>query len=136
MDAQETPRLNRSDAVRVRLNRVEKEAFDAFAKDIDVKPSQIIRRLIREMINGGPEYFDDGLQELRTSHRELAAVGRNLNQLVKMANRGEQLYSHEVAEELHSVKAQVANLELLYRKSVERVRQRSVIRSEKKGRAA
>lgn len=135
MNAEKKTRQNKSDAVRVRLNLVEKTAFERVAKAIGQKPSQIIRRLIRETITGGPDYFDDGLIELRAAHRELAAIGRNLNQLVKMANRGEQLFGHEVAEELVAVKAQVDVVDELYRDSVERVRSRSV-KTVKQGRAA
>lgn len=135
LNAETKPTRSKSDAVRVRLNHVEKTAFERVAEAIGKKPSQVFRRLIREAITGGPEYFDDGLDELRAAHRELGAIGRNLNQLVKLANRGEQLFGHEVREELAAVVAQVDTVEKLYRDSVERIRSRSVTPA-KQGRTA
>ena len=59
------------------------------AEDIGQPPSRIIRRLIREALTGGPDYFNDGVSLISAGCiRELASIGRNLNQLSRAANQG------------------------------------------------
>lgn len=78
----------RSRVVFARLREAEEAGLKHLAARLGQTPSRIIRRLIREAITGGPDYFDDGLLELGRMHRELAAIGSNLNQLARAANRG------------------------------------------------
>ena len=61
----------------IRLHHEEDQALIELAADLGQPPSRIIRRLIREAINGGPDYFQDGLLELR---RMRARVGRDRRQ--------------------------------------------------------
>ncbi len=118
----------KTSSLRVRVNRQEHAALKMLAKSLDEKPSQVVRRLLREAITGGPEYFNDGLQEIRAAHRELAAVGRNINQLAKAANRDERVVSKDVRRNLAAAKQQVDRLGALFRAAVERVQQRNVER--------
>ena len=90
------------------------------------KPSRIVRRLIREAITQGPDFFDDGVGELRSAHRELAAVGRNINQLARSANQGEKVMPVQLKRNLAAAKLQVERVAAVYRDAVERARQRTV----------
>ena len=65
--------------VRVRLRPAEDLAFKQLATVLHQPPGRVRRRLVREAIMGDPDFFADGINELRAAHRELAAVGRNLN---------------------------------------------------------
>ena len=49
----------------VRLWTEEKEGLAQLAETLGETPSRVIRRLIREAINGGPDYFEDGEGEIR-----------------------------------------------------------------------
>ena len=56
----------RSSSLRVRVRKEEREAFQEFAASLGQTPSRVLRRLVREAITGGGDYFDDGLLELRS----------------------------------------------------------------------
>lgn len=118
----------KTSSLRVRVNPEEHAALQRLAKSLDEKPSQVVRRLVREAITGGPEYFEDGLAEIRAAHRELAAVGRNINQLARAANRDERVVSKDLRRNLAAAKQQVERVATLYREAVERVQQRNVNR--------
>ena len=104
--------------VHVRLRPKEEAGLHTLAAALGVPPSRIIRRLIREAINGGPDYFPDGVKESRMMHVHLAAVGRNLNQLVKAINRGDLVPSEDLVRVLDVVRLQVAGIEAHYLKAV------------------
>jgi len=121
-----TPRPRKTEALRVRITDEERSGLQQLASSIDTTPSKVLRRLLREALNGAPEYFADGLEELRAAHRELAAVGRNLNQLARAANAGQVVSSSEIASELTAVREEVRRVEEVYRAAVERIRRRGV----------
>jgi len=73
------PGAIRSKTVCVRLRAEEEAGLKKLAADLGQAPSRIMRRLIREALTGGPDYFDDGVLDLRRMHRELAVIGRNLH---------------------------------------------------------
>ncbi len=116
----------RSEAVRVRLNRDEKRALLKFAETLDERPSRVMRRLIREAVTGGPDYFQDGLAEIRETHRQLAAIGRNLNQLTKLAHKGEALLRADIGPELEAATKASRLATERYQKAVRRVRSRRI----------
>ena len=125
----------KTSSLRVRVNAEEHAALQRLAESLDEKPSQVVRRLLREAITGGPEYFEDGLAEMRAAHRELAAVGRNINQLARAANRDERVVSKDLRRNLAAAKQQIDRVAVLYRIAVERVQQRNVDRVESDGQA-
>ena len=110
----------------MRIRSDEREAFTKLARSLQKRPSELLRRLVREAVTGGPDYFADGLHELREAHRQLAAVGRNVNQLLKLANRDEPVVSASLRGELAVVLARVERLSDVYRDAVARTRQRTV----------
>ena len=115
-----------SSTVTVRLRPAEKAALLTCAETAGVRPSRIVRRMIRELVTAGPDYFGDGLKEINATHRELAAIGRNLNQLLKLAHRGEHLTAWELRDELRDVAGQVEAVRAVYRSAVEQSRKRTV----------
>ena len=116
-DPTDAPPKVRSSSVRVRLREEERTAFQQFAAQLGQTPSRIIRRLIREAITAGPDYFDDGLLELRQMRRELARIGGNLNQLVRTANAGAAVEGAELRRVLNAVSVQVEAVKELYRRA-------------------
>ena len=107
-----------SKSVHVRLHPQEIAGLQALGQALKLPPSRIHRRLIREAINGGPDYFADGVQELRMLHVHLAAVGRNLNQLVRAANRGEPILNADVQRVVDVLRLQVTAIEDKYLKAL------------------
>ena len=83
-----TPQAVRSKMAFTRLREEEWAGLKQLAENLNETPSRIIRRLVREALNGGPDYFDDGVLDLRRMYRELNSIGSNLNQLSRAANRG------------------------------------------------
>ena len=116
-DPTETSSKVRSSSVRVRLREQERAAFQQFAAQVGQTPSRIIRRLIREALTAGPDYFDDGLLELRQMRNELGRVGGNLNQLVRTANQGQAIEGAAVRRVLNAVSVQVEAVKALYRRA-------------------
>ena len=121
------PADRHSTVSRVRLRPAEDLAFKQLATALNQPPGRVLRRLVREAITGGPDFFADGVSELRAAHRELAAVGRNLNQLVRAANRGEVLLGPEIAPTLTALQNRVETVEQLYGVAVEAAALRTVI---------
>lgn len=78
-----------SEAARVRLTPAERRGLDNLAFKIGATRARLLRRAVREMIGAGPDLFEDGLITLSEVTRELAAVGRNLNQLAAKLNSGD-----------------------------------------------
>ena len=107
-----------SRAVHVRVSIEEHAGLKALGQALQLPPSRIHRRLIREAITGGPDYFDDGVQELRLLHVHLSAVGRNLNQLVRAANRGEPILNADVQRVVDVLRLQVAGVEAHYLEAI------------------
>ena len=124
---QRTPDARRlSGVVRVRLRPEEAAGLKQFAANLGQSPSRIIRRLIREAINGGPDYFKDELVDLRGATRELAAIGRNLNQLSHAANRGEAVSGPTVRRVVNAALVQTEAVKALYVQALETVAERAV----------
>ena len=119
MPRRRIPTKDRRSRIRATRFRADEDAgLQALATAYGVPPSRIIRRLVREAINGGPDYFQDDVKEIRMMHVHLAAVGRNLNQLVRAANRGEPLLNDEVLRVLDVLRLDVAGIQQHYFKTV------------------
>ena len=102
----------------VRLREEEWAGLKKMAEQLGETPSRIIRRLVREALNGGPDYFDDGLIDLRRMHRELASIGRNLNQMTKAVNRGQVLNGEEMRAVINAGVVQMEAVKGLYLRAV------------------
>lgn len=101
---------SKSEAVRVRLDEEEKEAFTRLADKLGVKPSILHRRLIKEAVDEGPEVFEKELAALLDANVQLSAIGRNINQIARAINQGaivvEPIVSRDLEDVLSAVEAQ------------------------------
>jgi len=107
----------RSETFHVRLREDEEAGLKQLAADLHQPASRVVRRLIREALTTGPDYFDDGLLELRQMRRALDRVGGNLNQLVRAAHQGTALDAAAVRRAINAVAVQVEAVSALYRRA-------------------
>lgn len=114
-----------SESLRVRVGAEERKALQEFAATLGERPSRILRRLIREAITGGPDYFKDELADVARLSRELAAIGRNLNQLAKAANRGEWVDAAEVTRVAFATRVVTAAVQARFDQAIKSVEQRT-----------
>lgn len=70
-----------SEALRFRVTPEELAGLKAVAAREGVTVSRLLRRAVREMVTGGPDFFDDGTARMSELARELAAVQRLLSRL-------------------------------------------------------
>lgn len=70
-----------SEALRFRVTPEELAGLKAVAAREGVTVSRLLRRAAREMVTGGPDFFDDGTACMSELARELSAVHRVLLEL-------------------------------------------------------
>jgi predicted DNA binding CopG/RHH family protein len=82
------PDVEKSDLDRmtVRMPRFLLEAIDVQAKTKGMAPSRWVASLVQSHLTDQPVMTDDELAALKASNRELAAIGRNINQIAKVLN--------------------------------------------------
>ena len=117
----------RSRAAAIRLREDEWAGLTQLAETLGQPPSRIIRRLIREAITGGPDYFNDGVSELERMISELAAIGRNLNQLSRAANQGRAVSGDDVRRVINAGIVQMEVVKGLYKRAVRATVKRVVL---------
>lgn len=83
-------------AARLRLTPDEMAGLKAIATAQGVTVARLLRRMVREVITGGPDLFDDGIKALSETARQLAAAGRNLNQIAATLNSGDYAYASDI----------------------------------------
>ena len=110
----------------VRLREEEWEGLKQLAENLGETPSRVIRRLIREALTGSPDYFEEGLLDLRRMHRELASIGRNLNQMTKAVNRGRVVNGEEMRGVINAGLVQMEAVKALYFRAVKTTVKRMV----------
>ena len=113
-----TPQAVRSKMAFTRLREEEWAGLKQLAENLNETPSRIIRRLVREALNGGPDYFDDGVLDLRRMYRELNSIGSNLNQLSRAANRGGTVSGEDVRRVINAGIVQMEAVKGLYKRAV------------------
>lgn len=70
----------------VRLPAAEKVVLKNVARKNGFSPSAYAHSLLRANLAGTPHFNDDHLQALREANRQLAAIGKNINQIAKALN--------------------------------------------------
>lgn len=82
------PNAEKSDINRmmIRLASFLMEAVNTRAKTKGMAPSRWVAALVQSHLTGQPVMTDDELAALKASNRELAAIGRNINQIAKVLN--------------------------------------------------
>ena len=111
----------------IRLHLAEDQGLKQLAETLGETPSRVIRRLIREALTGGPDYFEDGVLDLRRMHRELASIGRNLNQLSRAANQGAAVSGEDVRRVINAGIVQMEAVKGLYLRAVRATVKRAVL---------
>lgn len=79
--------MSRSRVINIRVSDAEALGLGVAAADIGVTRSRLLRRLLREYLREHPDYFDDGLAELRSAHAALVAANRILRQHLQSSVR-------------------------------------------------
>ena len=121
------PQAVRSKMAFARLREEEWAGLKQLAENLGETPSRIIRRLVREALNGGPDYFDDGVLDLRRMYRELNSIGSNLNQLSRAANRGAVVGGDDVRRVINAGLVQMEAVKGLYVQAVRAAVNRAVL---------
>jgi metal-responsive CopG/Arc/MetJ family transcriptional regulator len=84
----------------IRINKFLKDEADKRAETYGIKRAQWIRNLIQANLTKKPVLLEKSINEIRTANRELAAIGRNINQLTKVLNRSIELdFSDQVSHQ-------------------------------------
>ena len=116
----------RTEKLRIRLTRAEREALKRLAEQVGERPSVLARRILREASQPGSiTLFDEDGRAVRNASMELAAAGRNLNQIAKAVNRGPTVLNPDVRVDLEDTLREVRHV----RDRVAEIVQRSRIRT-------
>ena len=122
------PKRGRSRVAHVRLYPEEAEAFKQLAETLGETPSRLLRRLMREAVTGRPDYFIDGVYELRAARSAgLAAIGRNLNQLTRLLHRGQFVAGEDVRWAVNACNVQTEAVKQVYMRAIRATMQRIVL---------
>lgn len=121
------PGAARSIVYGVRLREQEAAALRRIADLVDQPLSRLLRRLIREAVTGGPDFFDDDKIELRRLSREMNAIGRNLNMLVRAIHRGEHVAPDDLRRVINAARAQLAIVQDTYQNAVRAACHRAIV---------
>ena len=111
----------------VRLYPEELAALDQLAEILGESRNTVIRQLLCEALKGGPDYFDDGVLDLRRMSRELNSIGRNLNQLSRAANRGQVVNGDDLRRVINAGIVQMEAVKGLYLRAVRATVKRAVL---------
>ena len=111
----------------VRLRLAEDDALQQLAAATGQTPSQVLRQLIRIAATGGPDYAGADKIELRMNARQLAAIGRNLNQLVRAIHRGEYVAPDDLRRVLNATRVQLAAVHETYLTAVRAAVRRIIV---------
>ena len=125
------PKLSAADShsvvLRFRVRPAEAAALRDLAQGLGQPPSRVLRRLLREAVTHGPDYFAETATAFRETSHQLAAIGNNLNQLVRAANRGEALADAHVRRVVNAARLQVGAADRLYQEAVRITAKRQVV---------
>lgn len=74
---------------KTRVSRIEYLAFVCKLNTLGTTCSRFFRKVIRETNNQGPDLFKDDMKTIRELLYQIAALGRNVNQLLKAYHTGQ-----------------------------------------------
>ena len=120
--------MKRDHVLVVRLKHEEYHAFYRAANNAGATRSRVLRKLIREFIGTGPDLLKEELGVFRQGVQQLVAVGRNLNQMVKLMHQGETPHDAKILELLGSLKAVLGTLAERLKEIILTSRKRGIIR--------
>jgi hypothetical protein len=73
----------------VRLDQAEDSRFQEMVQHLQTSRSQLLRKMIRELIGEGPDLLPQEFKVLDEAVYQIAAIGRNLNQLLRAVHAGQ-----------------------------------------------
>ncbi|BDV36348.1 plasmid mobilization protein [Methylocystis iwaonis] len=111
--------------LQVRLTAEEHDAFKGFCAQVNLSPSEVMRRFVRQAVFMGPTFEGDARAEIVALTRQLRALGTNLNQAVRHMNAGHVIGSDDVAEWLATARGLIMELTALYRSLCARSQERA-----------
>ena len=85
---------------KTRLREPEFRAWTDLVTRLGTTKSRLMRQLIREAVGVGPEALSGEFKEVHEAGRQVAAVGRILNQLARHLNGGKILNAEELRKPL------------------------------------
>lgn len=80
------PSLGLSETTRLRLTEAEQKAFIKFADEAGESRARLLRKAVRDMVGLGPDMLRADLESFREAVYQVAAIGRNLNQVARVLN--------------------------------------------------
>ena len=100
--------------VNVRMNEAEALAFRLLAEHLQTTRSRLLRKVIREAIGEGPDLLFQEFKVMDDAVYQVAAIGRNLNQLVRAVHTGqvkampqEQALMGDILNRIESLKKEI-----------------------------
>ena len=85
---------------KTRLREPEFQAWTDLVAKLGTTKSRLMRQLIREAVGVGPEALSGEFKEVHEAGRQVAALGRILNQLARHLNGGKILNAEELRKPL------------------------------------
>jgi len=110
--------------VNVRMNEAEALAMSQLAKQLQTNRSRLLRKVIRELIGEGPDLLDNEMKVFLDAVYQLASLGRNLNQLLKLVHSGQVMVSSQEQTLMESIRDQVEYLKKQTLIVIDRTRER------------
>jgi hypothetical protein len=112
--------------VNVRMNEAEAMAMRRLAEQLQTKRSRLLRKVIRELIGEGPDLLPNEMKVFNESVFQLTALGRNLNQLLKLVHSGQVVVSSEQQALMEGLQDRVEYLKKQTLIVIDRTRERWV----------
>lgn len=91
------------------LGSREKKSIEDLAQQRGLKPSPYMRGLVRAHISNRPSFSDQELVALKEANRQLAAIGKNINQIARALNTSLDNAHLARAQELDQIRELVDN---------------------------
>jgi hypothetical protein len=115
--------------VNVRVNEAEGLALRQLAEQLQTSRSRLLRKVIRESIGEGPDLLPNEMKVFQDSVYQLASLGRNLNQLLKLLHTGQVKVSSQEQVLMEGIRDQVERLKKETLTVIDRTRERWVRRA-------
>ena len=110
----------------VRLDKAEDAGFQQLVVRLQTSRSRLLRKIIRESIGEGPDLLPNEMKVFQDAVYQLASLGRNLNQLLKLLHSGQVKVSSQEQTLIESLRTQVECLKKETLTVIDRTRERWV----------
>ena len=110
----------------VRLDEAEDAGFQELVDRLETTRSRLLRKIIRESIGEGPDLLPNEMKHFEEAVFQLAALGRNLNQLLKLVHTGQVKVSSQEQTLMEGIRDQVEYLKKQTLIVIDRTRERWV----------